>query len=144
MVPYYDDESDMDRRRARHPKRGAAGGGGEMMRLLTYLLCAVAVNAADITVAWTFATNNTDGSSLTDLAGAKVYYGTASSNYTHVLAVPGGVPGGEGRATVTGLVEGVRYYLNGTAYNLAGLESDYCNEVSGIAGKRKGTMFMFR
>ena len=28
---------------------------------------------AVITVAWTFATNNADGTPLTDLAGAKVY-----------------------------------------------------------------------
>jgi hypothetical protein len=101
--------------------------------------------AASVTVAWTFATRNTDGSELTDLAGAKVYYGTASSNYTHVVTVPGGVPGGEGRATVTGLTEGVAYYLTGTAYNTAGLESDFANEIRVTAGRRDdGAVFCFR
>ena len=114
-----------------------------MTRLLIYLLAAVAVNAADITVAWTFATNNVDGTPLIGLAGAKVYYGTASSNYTHVITVPGGVPGGEWRATVTGLVAGVRYYLTGTAYNTAGLESDFANEVRKVAGASDGAVFLF-
>jgi hypothetical protein len=101
--------------------------------------------AAEVRVAWTFATHNTDGSPLTDLAGAKVYYGTASSNYTHVADVPGGTPGADARFTVTGLVDGVRYFLNGTAYNLAGLESDFCNEISRVAGQRDdGAVFYLR
>ena len=85
-------------------------------------------------VTWTFATNNMDGTPLTDLAGARVYMGTASSNYTHVFHVPGGQPGETVRYWLTpathGIKAGTTYYLNGTAYNLAGLESDFCNEVS--------------
>jgi len=38
------------------------------------LLLAVAVNAADITLAWDRPTNNVDGSPLTDLAGYRLYY----------------------------------------------------------------------
>lgn len=87
-----------------------------------------------ITVSWTFASTNMDGTPITDLAGAKVYYGTSSSNYTHVIDVPGGSPG----QTVTQHIEaaehdltpGVVYYLNGTAYNTSGLESDFCDEVA--------------
>ena len=109
------------------------------------LALVLACRAAEVRVAWTFADRNTDGTPLTDLAGAKVYYGTASSNYTHVVDVPGGVPGSEGRATVTGLAHGVAYYLNGTAYNAAGLESDFCNEVRGVAGSgREGPVFKFK
>jgi hypothetical protein len=94
------------------------------------------VVAASVTVRWTFATNNVDGTPLVDLAGAKVYYGTSSSNYTQVVDVPGGQPGQSKSFTVTNLSEGVRYYLNGTAYNIAGLESDFCREVSKIASKK--------
>ena len=109
------------------------------------LVLACRAAAAEVRVAWRFADRNTDGTPLTDLAGAKVYYGTASSNYTHVVTVPGGSPGGEGRATVTGLVRGVAYYLNGTAYNVAGLESDFCNEVRRVAGMGgEGTVFKFK
>jgi len=85
-------------------------------------------------VSWTFATHNTDGTPLTDLAGAKVYYGTTSSNYTHVVDVPGGQPGQSVTFRLTqaehGIQPGVTYFVTGTAYNTAGLESDFCNEAA--------------
>ena len=93
---------------------------------------------ADITVTWTFATNNVDGSALTDLAGAKVYYGTASSNYTVIVNVPGGVPGGNVSHKITGLKAGTTYFINGTAYNTSGLESDFCTQISKKATTRPG------
>ena len=43
---------------------------------------------------------------------------------------------------MTGLVDGVTYYLAGTAYNTAGLESDFCGEVRKIAGASDGAVFM--
>ena len=87
-----------------------------------------------VTVSWTFADKNMDGTPLTDLAGARVYWGTASSNYTHVVDGPGGEPGQTRSFRLTarehGLLAGVLYYVNGTAYNTAGLESDFCTEVA--------------
>ena len=112
-----------------------------MKRLLT-AAAAILIGAAaahgqtaspGFSVSWTFATHNMDGTPLTDLAGAKVYFGTASSNYTHVIDVPGGEPGQSVTFRLTqaehGIQPGVWYFLNGTAYNTAGLESDFCNEV---------------
>jgi hypothetical protein len=93
---------------------------------------------ADITVSWTFATTNVDGTPLTDLAGAKVYYGTSSSNYTVVVDVPGGVPGGNVSHKITGLKAGTTYFINGTAYNTSGLESDFCTQISKKATTRPG------
>ena len=93
---------------------------------------------ADITVSWTFATTNVDGTPLTDLAGAKVYYGTSSSNYTVVVDVPGGVPGGNVSHKITGLKAGTTYFINGTAYNTSGLESDFCAQISKKAKTRPG------
>jgi len=78
-----------------------------------------------VTLTWTMPTNNLDGTPLTDLAGAKVYYGTASSNYTTVVDA-----GMVETYTITGLTAGATYYCNGTAYNTAGLESDFCDEVA--------------
>jgi hypothetical protein len=101
-----------------------------LLSILLLAALAATVQAAEVTVQWTFPTNNVDGSALTDLAGAKVYYGTASSNYTSSVTVPGGVPGGVGVKTITGLKAGTTYYFVGTAYNVAGLESDHCAEVS--------------
>jgi hypothetical protein len=116
--------------------------GGRRYRVMAALLAlglltgwaAGSTNEPGISVSWTFVTHNTNGTPVTNLAGAKVYYGTSSSNYTHVIDVPGGVPGQSKTfrlaASVHGLLPGVTYYLNGTAYNRAGLESDFCNEVA--------------
>lgn len=103
------------------------------MLLLASAVFPWTVSAGQVTVTWTFSTNSADGTPLTDLAGARVYYGTASSNYTEVLDLPGGQPGQTCRFTITGLVEGVRYYLNGTSYGRSGGESDFCAEVTKIA-----------
>lgn len=89
--------------------------------------------AGEVELGWTLPTENMDGAPLTHLAGAKVYYGTASSNYTVVIDV-----GLTNRYTVTGLNAGTTYYFNGTAYNTAGLESDFCNEVARIASGASG------
>ena len=56
-----------------------------------------AASTPSVTVQWTMPTVNLDGTPLTDLAGAKVYYGTA--------------------------------------YNTAGLESDFCTEMAKVATK---------
>ena len=103
-----------------------------MSRLLAILtLCAVALAASaaepivKVQLTWTMPTNNMDGTPLTDLAGAKVYYGTSSSNYTEIVDV-----GLTNRTFVTGLQANRLYFFNGTAYNTAGLESDFCDEVA--------------
>ena len=68
-----------------------------------------------------------DGTPLIDLGGAKIYYGTNSYNYTHVIDV-----GMVTNYTITNLELGKKYYFNGVAYNTAGLESDFTIEVSKI------------
>ena len=93
--------------------------------LLALTVPAISGTNASVSLTWTMPTRNIDGTPLTDLAGAKVYYGTASSNYMHVVDV-----GLCEAATITGLTAGATYYLNGTAYNAAGLESDFCAEVA--------------
>jgi len=78
----------------------------------------------EIVLTWDMPTRNVDGSDLADLAGVKVYYGTSSSNYPAVIDV-----GYTNACTITGLVAGSTYYLNGTAYNAEGLASEFCGEV---------------
>jgi len=65
---------------------------------------------------------------LTDLAGVKIYWGTASSNYQWLVDV-----GMATNHTLTGLQYAVEYFITGTAYNTAGLESDFCPEITKIA-----------
>ncbi len=59
-----------------------------------------------------------------DLAGYKLYYGLSSGNYPYIVDV-----GNQTTYTLTDLEVGKTYYITATAYNAAGLESDYSNEV---------------
>jgi hypothetical protein len=71
-----------------------------------------------VTLAW-------DPSSDTNVAGYKIYYGTTARSYTNTVTV-----GLTTNATVGGLVRGTKYYFTATAFNDAGLESDFSNEAS--------------
>ncbi len=73
--------------------------------------------AADVTLAW-------DANTETDLAGYKIYYGTAPGVYGAPITI-----GVQTTYTITGLAPGT-YYFAVTAYNTSGLESGFSNEVS--------------
>jgi hypothetical protein len=90
------------------------------------LLLAAAAYAepGTVTLGWRLPTTNTDGTAITNLVGARIYYGTTSSNYTSRLDL-----GLVTNCVISNLVAGTTYYCNGTAYNAAGLESDFCDEV---------------
>ena len=74
-------------------------------------------SAAQMRLAWN---PNTES----DLAGYKVYYGTASRTYGSCIDV-----GNVNISTVPGLTQGVTYYFAVTAYDSYGNESGYSNEV---------------
>src|SRR5271169_6560987 len=80
--------------------------------------------AGSATLAWTAPTTNTDGTPLTDLAGYKVYYGTASGNYTQNTDV--------GNVTTYSVpnLNGGTYYFALTAYDTEGMQSTYSTQVS--------------
>ena len=65
--------------------------------------------------------------SESDIAGYRLYFGTTSGTYDQVRDVV--TP----YLAITGLTDGVVYYFAVTAYNLAGAESDFSNEVSMVA-----------
>jgi hypothetical protein len=95
--------------------------------LICFMLakCAAAAAAGTATLAWSAPATNADSTPLTDLAGYKVYYGTASAQY--------GTPVDVGPAStyqINTLAEGVTYYFSVTAYNTAGGESGFSSEVS--------------
>ena len=75
-------------------------------------------HAAQVTLAW-------DSNTETDIAGYKVYYGTASQDYDWVLDV-----GKVTTFTMTGLSDGLTYYFAATAYNTSHVESTKSSEVS--------------
>jgi len=82
------------------------------------MLSAVATQAAQVKLAWD---TNTDE----DLAGYKVYYGTASRQYEWSIDV-----GNVTTYTITNLSDGVKYYFAATAYNSSNVESAYSGEAS--------------
>ena len=78
------------------------------------------VFSAQITLAW-------DPNTEPDLAGYKVYYGTASRGYGSPIIV-----GKVTTHTLTGLTQGQNYFYSVTACDTSGRESEYSNEVSGV------------
>jgi len=76
------------------------------------------------TLSWDVPTTNTDGTDLTDLAGYKIYYGTSPGTYDSAIDVAD-----VATYTITDLSPAT-YYFVVTAYDEAGNESNYSNEVS--------------
>lgn len=74
--------------------------------------------AGNVSLAW-------DASPDASVTGYRIYYGVASASYTNSATV-----GNVTNATVTGLVEGATYFFAATAFDGAGLESDFSNETS--------------
>lgn len=88
-----------------------------LIAILSLVALSAPAMAADVTLQW-------DPNSETDLAGYKIYYGTASGVYGPPIVV-----GVQTTFTVAGLPPGT-YFFAVTAYNASGLESGYSNEVS--------------
>jgi concanavalin A-like lectin/glucanase superfamily protein/fibronectin type III domain protein len=102
--------------------------------LVLSLFCIVPLlQAAQVQLSWTAPTTNANGTPLQDLAGYKVYYGTASRSY----GTPQDV-GNKMTHTLTGLTGGQRYYVAVTAYDTLRNESAYSSEVTFIASLDSG------
>jgi hypothetical protein len=74
--------------------------------------------ARSVSLAW-------DADPQPDIAGYKLYYGSATGSYTNDIDV-----GNVTTTTLSGLVNGVTYYFAATAYDTLGLESGYSGEVN--------------
>ena len=75
-------------------------------------------------LSWVAPTTNEDGSTLDDLAGYKLYYGTQPGQYSQVITV-----GDFTTSEIGGLGSGT-YYLTVTAYDIYGNESNFSNEIN--------------
>ena len=87
-----------------------------MAGLLLPVFAGVACSAT-VTVAW-------DPNPEPTVAGYNMYYGTSSGRYTNSVDV-----GSATRCTISALQEGVTYYLAVTAYDSAGNQSGYSDEI---------------
>jgi hypothetical protein len=79
-----------------------------------------------VTLTWSAPTSNVDGSALTNLAGYRVSYGTASRSYSVTMPVSGA---GSTTIEIEGLTPGT-YYFAIQSVNAVGVASDYSGEVS--------------
>jgi len=79
---------------------------------------------ASTTLSWTAPTMNEDGTTLTDLAGYKIYYGKSSRNYTNTIQI-------DNPSVTTYVVDNLSpdtYYFAATSVNSSGIESRYSGE----------------
>jgi len=84
------------------------------------------VAGTSLTLGWVAPTQNNNGTPITDLAGYKIHYGTASENYTKVVAVSNP---SLSRYVLDSLESGT-YFFAITAYNSKGIESTLSGEIS--------------
>ena len=100
--------------------------------LLLLLLSISNAWAGTATLSWAAPTTDVTGTPLTNLAGYKVYYGTASATYTQVVDV--GLTSTPATPTyvVTNLADGNTFYFTVTAYSSSANESGFSGEASKI------------
>ena len=80
------------------------------------------------TLSWTAPTQNEDGTTLEDLAGYKIYWGTTPGNYTNSATI-------DTIGTTTYVVENLSpgtYEFVATAYNASGVESRYSSPATKV------------
>jgi fibronectin type 3 domain-containing protein len=92
---------------------------GSSSKTVAVTLTVSAPTTSSVTLTWA---PNTDS----DLAGYKIYRGTASGAYGAALAT---VPAGTLTYQVMGLASNTTYFFVITAYDNAGNESSYSNEI---------------
>ena len=86
------------------------------------------------TLMWEAPTTNIDGSPLTDLSGYKVYWGAVSGTYTGVKDVLNVTT--VNIAQTMAITPKGNYCFVVTAYDVAGNESDFSNEVCATFSKK--------
>ncbi|HVJ31218.1 MAG TPA: putative Ig domain-containing protein [Gammaproteobacteria bacterium] len=100
--------------------------GAASASLAAFNIAVQAVASGSATLSWLPPTTNTDGTPLTNLAGFKVYWGTAAGNYSSSVTVMN-----PGLATyVVGNLTPNTYYFAVTALSSAGVESVFSNPAS--------------
>ena len=100
---------------------GAGGSVNESVNVTVVLS-----NNGTALLSWTPPTENTDGSTLTDLAGYKIRYGTSPGNYSNTEII-------NNSGLTSFLIENLAsadWYFVMTSFNDSGMEGDYSTEVS--------------
>jgi hypothetical protein len=101
--------------------------GQETVSLASFSISVEAISLGSATLSWTAPTQNEDGTTLTDLAGYKLYWGTTPGSYTESVTI-------DNPSVLTYVVENLApgtYEFVATSFNTSGVESRY----SGAATK---------
>jgi hypothetical protein len=98
--------------------------------LPAYSIVVEQVSLGSATLSWVAPTQREDGSSLTNLAGYRVRYGTSPGSYPNQLQIPNP---GITSCVVEGLPAGT-YYFVATAYDSNGMESEFSGVVTKTIG----------
>jgi hypothetical protein len=106
------------------------GTGTRASILLILLILSLCSRAASVTLEW-------DANTEPNIAGYRVYWGTASRTYSRTLSVT------TTSATITNLFPGTNYFAV-TAFDDNGLESDFSDEVWTVIRPGKPTGFRIR
>lgn len=100
--------------------------GVSVARLNQFGISVQAIGPSSFTISWAAPTENEDGTPLMDLAGYRVYYGTASRDYSEAVELNST---GMTTFTIENLSAG-DYFLAMTSINSSDVESDYSQEIS--------------
>ena len=101
------------------------GKGGDAT-LPAFSITVVSVSTGSATLSWTAPTENEDGTTLTNLAGYRIVYGTSASALNTTVQVPNA---GLTTYVIDDLAQGTWYFAM-RAYTATGLESAQTNVVS--------------
>jgi hypothetical protein len=102
--------------------------GVDVSSLPDFQIAVVAQTLGSANLSWQAPTQNEDGTTLTDLAGFKVYYGPAVDNYPNVATI-------NNPTVTTYLVENLSpgtWFFVVTAFDLSDNESEYSNPASKV------------
>jgi Putative Ig domain len=98
-------------------------GGSASLPAFSIAVSSGSTSSGSATLSWMPPTENTNGTTLTNLAGYRIYYGTSSGAMTQRITVANA---GTARYVVDGLAAGT-WYFSVRAYTTAGVESTGSN-----------------
>ena len=97
--------------------------GTDTTSLSAFSIEVVQVALGSMTLSWTPPTENTDGTTLTDLAGYRIYYGPSEGNYPNRVEIN---TAGLSTYVIDNVVPNT-YYVVATSINGSGIESVFSN-----------------
>ena len=95
--------------------------------LAAFTIAVAPAPVSSVTVTWNKPIVYSDGTPLTDLAGYKVFYGSASRQYVYNISISGA---SMTSAVLEGLASGTTWYFSVKSVTSSGVESDFTPEVS--------------